>query len=1622
MPLNFMIPKEFAVTRFSQSSFPIELNSTAARDSIMRTAIMRAALMRALMVPVMMGLLLADLSAVRAQQRFNLSSPSNSAELLPPPRNVRQQIREADDAIAQERYSDAVVRLGDLLRRISRENLPETAQDYFIDPMEVDDGGNREQREGLRPTGIQRESEFEQGNSTDQSKEANTVMRLVRQKIGNLPKAGLELYELRYGPLGAKLLDESRGRQQRGPQGSPSSHDWHRVEQVRREFFHTAAGYRASYLLAMREWYLGNPLAVILLLEDLVDRPAVIDELGDDVIWLHAGATLLADRELILPERLPADVRVNSSGADTLSGWKSAVQRRFATQPISQEQLLADYSILGADTGRNGVSEGQMPLSNPRWMLETSGSPRQEMMIESETEQLKATGLLPPPSWMPLRVGDQLLMRTTQRLLGVDHRTGKRVWQYPWFSPPESFSDEDSNDPNDLRTVDDPKDILAQRVWNDVPYGQLSSDGERVYMIDNLSTVESERINPFGMRSSRSLRSATNTLVALDLATEGKLLWRLGADENEASSLADAFFLGPPLPVRDRLYVMAELSGEVLLVCLNPEDGAEQWRQVLVSVESTGITTDPVRRVAGAMPTYHNGLLICPTGAGATIAVDLIDQTLRWVQFHQRSQEAIQHVFRPPAEVSMTRLSQRWATSVAIASGNHIALTPAESDRLIILDPLTGDEKFRPQPRIKNLYLAGIRNNQYIVVRADRAIGYDINTGTELWSTASDLMQSGQRVSGRGVFGKSSYFLPTSNDELIEISIKDGKVRSRRQVRFPLGNLVAVGGEIISQATTSLAVAYGERTLEPTVNQILKETPDDFFATVRKAELLLEQKQRGPALELLAKARQIAPENDEVILLSVEAMLGALREQETLSVDDIITLKQLIERPEQRAELLVLQIGRLTDLSQWQESFGFLLELSDLLAERPSIASQQSQILPSSGRSFSLSAWVTARVAQITKNADQPTLDTIAQSLSKHLENRRRKGQAIDQRILEHFMPLSGVISEAYSEQFDRIQRQGDHLASERMAWSTTMPSDSQFDQLSLDSLLKLATTYSEAKWSEDRAFIGDVIQSRDLSSEEQQSADQILSEFEIRGIRRTTPQWPPKVSLQWQPNRLNPVRTQTMNRRYAKTTHLMGRTTEGWQAVSDSQPLALLNELGITRSIAIEGLTRRNSSDKEITLSGGLMLVLTPSELVAIDLFRVLANSSEDVVRWRRSLSPDGQPVAKLRSEKSKFGDEIYRYLTNTSTANADEAQLRLGPVLGDRLFLLQGNDLLCFDSVTGQTLWRTDIGFPGSGVVARDGRVAVMSERSDLVISFDWFDGQLIETKPLLMGQLMTTIGSHALIVSSYDESEESVDLHDPQMVEIFDPISMTRLQRRIASPVNLTDDSRSSGYGKLIEGRYFALLDNTGRLTLWDILLGKEIADEEIPLRKNLFDLSVIRLQNRFLIFPRCKISESTLRTVSGVTVAGNTSVQGATSVHCIEDSDGDENQELDSKTSRLAWSQAFDEPRGVSIHQPFQTPMLLLARGKVFNTNTALRRREIDIWGLDVRNGATMIERLGKQVGTTNSQIETDVRLIPSRNQMAVTIQSEFLAFTFSDEDTADSPEPETDDLDDQEREE
>ena len=245
------------------------------------------------------------------------------------------------------------------------------------------------------------------------------------------------------------------------------------------------------------------------------------------------------------------------------------------------------------DPSRNASTAGRRPLLNLRWRVEVTGVDiLEKALIEQETMN-REHGVAMFSGLHPLAIGDLVFMRTTTNVLAVDFQTGKRRWQTP-----------EEKDPGDSRCQPlqsrvhgakqhEPAAQYGQRIWDDATYGTISSDGSRLFVIEELPLGVGGPNAGFGMfggRNDPSNRSITNKLVAYDIRTEGKVQWEMGGQESLQQS--DAFFLGPPLPLRGQLYVMAEVKDELRLLALDGATGKLLWSQQLAMVEAN-ITQDP---------------------------------------------------------------------------------------------------------------------------------------------------------------------------------------------------------------------------------------------------------------------------------------------------------------------------------------------------------------------------------------------------------------------------------------------------------------------------------------------------------------------------------------------------------------------------------------------------------------------------------------------------------------------------------------------------------------------------------------------------------------------------------------------------------------------------------------------------------------------------------------------------------------------------------------------------------------------------------------------------------------------------------------------------------------------
>ncbi|HEY5311912.1 MAG TPA: PQQ-binding-like beta-propeller repeat protein, partial [Pirellulales bacterium] len=348
-----------------------------------------------------------------------------------------------------------------------------------------------------------------------------------------------------------------------------------------------------------------------------------------------------------------------------------------------------------------------------------------------------------------------------------------------------------------------------------------------------------------------------NELRAYEIASQGKLMWV----SDEQPALSGSFFLGPPLPVGGSLYVLAEVKGEIRLFVLDPRSGGVEWSQQLVIVEPN-LVEDHLRRLAGATPSYSDGILVCPTSAGAVVALDLTTRSLLWGYQYPKSLDAnfmqnrmLQFRFQQVPQVNDDNDNDRWTdASMTIAEG-HVIFTPLESSEIYCVGLTDGKLKWQ-KPREDGLYVACVHHGKVVVVGSRTVKALRLADGESAWTEDALALPSNSTPSGRGFYNRDRYYLPLSSAEVAAIDLADGRLvaRSRSRSGTVPGNLICYHGAVISQGVDHVESYYQLDELREQVAKTLAEHPDDPQARARQGELLLDEGRFDDAVDELRRS------------------------------------------------------------------------------------------------------------------------------------------------------------------------------------------------------------------------------------------------------------------------------------------------------------------------------------------------------------------------------------------------------------------------------------------------------------------------------------------------------------------------------------------------------------------------------------------------------------------------------------------------------------------------------------------------------------------------------------------------------------------------------------------------
>jgi outer membrane protein assembly factor BamB len=734
--------------------------------------------------------------------------------------------------------------------------------------------------------------------------------------LGQLPAEGLRGYELQFGATARQRLSAAMAT------GKSAA-----LARVVEGFFYTEAGAEAAYLLAAHYRDAGSPLLAAFIFRRLEREPARAARFQPALSLELAGCYLKCRmtqpaREVLL--RLKA---AHEAGSLVIAGkerklFESEQQALAWLEGIigPQPAPAADWPMFAGGPGRNVTGPDSNPFLRAKYKVAAESDAAVQSGIQTigaETRQVRRAAV---PDLCPLVVGQTVLFRTATGLRAVDFATGAARWEAPLDDALATFL-LCANGERKSKSSDMMKRGLAKRLWEEHAFGAMSSDGRLVFGLEGMpfdlgADNQIMTVLPNGRRQlPPGALTSYNLLCAYDIAT-GKLKWEVGGPPGTAGNrLAGAYFLGPPLPLDEHLYVAAESQDQTRLYVLHAGTGAVISEWVLTMREEPSawrnifmpwLANQTPQRQTVAGPAFADGVLVCCTSDYRYLGVDVANGSVLWV-YEGQQQDSGFNIFNPfgfrSKRNAPSEKLDRWCDAGMIISAGHVLLTPPDTDQLVCLRLADGHQAWTA-PRRDGLYLGGVHQDKVLVVGRKGLRALKLADGQPVW--ADDVTwPGGAIVGGRGYLGVTQYYVPLTNCEVAAVDLAKGEIASRTRSTdgtMP-GNLVSCQGTVVSQTVEALCrfdllpERLGELEAE------LAKRPQDAKLLAEHGEALLAQGRHREAIERLRTALK-AERADRTQQLLADAIAEAVRLDFAKFQPLVEEIDRLLDKPEYRSRLL----------------------------------------------------------------------------------------------------------------------------------------------------------------------------------------------------------------------------------------------------------------------------------------------------------------------------------------------------------------------------------------------------------------------------------------------------------------------------------------------------------------------------------------------------------------------------------------------------------------------------------------------------------------------------------------------------------------------------------------------
>jgi outer membrane protein assembly factor BamB len=1280
---------------------------------------------------------------------------------LPTDRALSRTMARAKERLVQREYHQALAFLQDILQR---------AEDSFLDQS----GSNGPQL-GLKAT--------------------------ARRLIGELPEDGRDTYELLQGATARRQLESAL-----------KESDQEGVAAVVRQYFHTTAGYEAALVLAQMEADQGHHLAAAGLYQELIDTPraaerfepqlsvrAALNHLSANRLDL-AAATLRA-----LAEKRPSatfnllNKKVTLPGANTdLAAWLA----ELVGQPQQAGRVQLNWLTARGDAARNAHAPGGRPHMRPRWLARVVNDPGLESYLLGRSDEFAQRGVVTIPAARPIAVGNLVVMRTPQNVVAVDWTTGKRVWETredDGLESPELPSGfPGSVDDEQLTGQGSP---LEQRVWDDALVMSLASDGERVYVLRSDATAGQQDMMTIqmmpGIGRGGEAVEATNQLAAYDIRTEGKLLWELDGGRTKGP-LAGAFFLGPPLAIDNTLFVMAEIRSAVYLIALDPPTGNIRWQQQLVGLE-LGITLDPKRRLVGTTPSYAEGILICPTSAGAVIAIDVVKREFAWVYRYRRETQSpaeIRNIWQPQIHAQMPRANDNWLDSTAIIADGRVLVTPPESGDLHCLDLRTGKEVWTHR-RGESLFVGCVHEDHVLLVGADSIQAIRASDKAPAWERTSVALPQGALPAGHGYLSEDIYYLPLSTGEIAAIDMDSGEL-TRLDAGPPgqtLGNMICYRGSVLSQSIAILGKFEQLDLLEQRAKQALADNPDDATALRELAELLRAEGKLTDAVASLKRSFELAPDDPLTREMLVDTLIDALKSDYAGFQADLPLVTKLVRDRAQQIELMRMEAEGLFQSGNHREAWDAYIRLVDLTAE------EVPRLTIDSRHSVRSDRWISGRLADLWQQASADEKSEFAEGLAERRGGLTDESSATELRhYVAHFEMLPGGSDVRRTLATYLIEHERDAEAELELLqmWASGV-ADERSDAAA--QLARLHTRANSAHGETPLAWPRGRVSAQVLPPTSRDSQRENQAQERQPGYR------PLRIEQDFSPGTASPQWLVS-----ADCTELVGRSPLG-----DDVFRLSLDQNNWARQY-------RDSTLIYAARLGHLLFVASSGQIMAVDSWS-RSNEVEGDFLWR------AYPMGRYFSDTMRGRRPVWAIQNRAGRrpvyhAWSDRKRMpgmmgtvlgSLGPVTPRGVVFQEQNQLKCVDPLSGETLWaRTDI--PAGCELFGDSEfvfAADVSEHEAYVVRMT--DGKLEGKRELPRSEWLLTAGRNVAALGIRPERERRDMVLT--VVDIWSQETLYKGEFPITSRV------------AVVEPHGVAMCARSGKFQLVDVRSGRAIVGEQL-----------------------------------------------------------------------------------------------------------------------------------------------------------------------------------------------